>query len=73
RLITCLRTLSGGHSNLVLDVAISQDWKTVVGASSDAAIEVWNLSTGKLRRTLHGHLGAVHSVAISPDGQTIVS
>lgn len=38
-------------------------------------IKVWNLRTGELLHTLHGHSdsGVISSFAISPDGQTIVS
>jgi WD40 repeat protein len=38
-------------------------------------IKVWNLRTGELLYSLHGHSdsGVIGSLAISPDGQTIVS
>ncbi|MEO8893947.1 MAG: hypothetical protein ABI417_20870, partial [Coleofasciculaceae cyanobacterium] len=39
----------------------------------DKTIKVWHLQTGELLRTLEGHSYCVDSVAISPDGQTIVS
>ena len=34
---------------------------------------VWDLSSGALKSTLQGHTNYVLSVAISPDGKTIVS
>ena len=34
---------------------------------------VWDLSTGECKSTLKGHTDFVRSVAISPDGTTIVS
>ena len=34
---------------------------------------VWDLASGELKSTLEGHRGYVRSVAISPDGKTIVS
>lgn len=41
--------------------------------SRDNAIKIWDLETGALRNTLEGHADMVWSVAISPDGQTLVS
>ena len=34
---------------------------------------MWDLAAGQVKSTLKGHTGTVYSVAISPDGQTIVS
>jgi len=34
---------------------------------------LWNVDTGKRRRTLNGHAFGVYSVAFSPDGSTIAS
>ncbi len=34
---------------------------------------VWDMATGKEMRKLEGHIDYVRSVAISPDGKTIVS
>jgi WD40 repeat protein len=40
---------------------------------NDNTIKVWHLMTGELLRTLVGHTGYFNSIAISPDGKTIVS
>ncbi|MFM6825705.1 MAG: WD40 repeat domain-containing protein, partial [Dolichospermum sp.] len=64
-----IRTLSG-HSN---PEAISVDGQTLVSSSwDDKTIKIWNLGTGKLIRTLSDS-DLVWSVAISADGQTLVS
>ena len=34
---------------------------------------VWDMATGKEMSKLEGHNGYVYSMAISPDGKTIVS
>ncbi|MGB5960183.1 MAG: WD40 repeat domain-containing protein [Coleofasciculaceae cyanobacterium] len=39
----------------------------------DTTIKVWNLHTGELIRTIEGHSSSINSVAISPDGKTLVS
>ncbi|MFE1746484.1 protein kinase [Coleofasciculus sp. H7-2] len=71
-----LRTLRG-HSGDVYSVAISRDGRTLVSGSQDKTIKVWNLQTGELVRTLigikEGLDEGVRDVAISPDGQTLVS
>jgi WD40 repeat protein len=76
-----LRTLTGAGS--INSLAISPDGQilassdTVVhfmGGGNDNTIKIWQLSTGVELRTLTVDLNWwVHSVAISPDGQTLVS
>ncbi|QYX31454.1 serine/threonine-protein kinase [Sphaerospermopsis torques-reginae] len=56
----------------VNSVAISSDGNTLVG-SDDNTIKIWNLATGELKSTLTGHSDSVRSLAISPDGRTLVS
>jgi formylglycine-generating enzyme required for sulfatase activity len=57
-----------------LYVAFSPDGKTLASSSSqDATIKLWDLATGKLRRTLAGHGRPVFALAFSPDGQTLAS
>ena len=53
-------------------MAMSADGQTVVtGAGAD--IKLWSVRSGKELRTLKGHASAVASVAISADGQRVVS
>ncbi|ABW33415.1 NB-ARC domain-containing protein [Acaryochloris marina] len=67
-----VRTLSG-HTSNVRGVSISPDGQTVVSASYDHTLKVWDLATGEEQRTLTGHTSPVEGVSISPDGQTVVS
>ncbi|MEG4861119.1 AAA-like domain-containing protein, partial [Microcoleus sp. K1-B1] len=62
-----------GHSNSVWSVAFSPDGLTLVSASSDNTIQLWDLQTQKPIATLTGHSSSVRSVAFSPDGLTLVS
>ncbi|MBD2596115.1 serine/threonine protein kinase [Nostoc spongiaeforme FACHB-130] len=62
-----------GHVKSVRSVVFSSDGKTLVSASRDNTIKVWNLATGKEIRTLVGHSKSVSSIAISPDRKTLVS
>jgi WD40 repeat protein len=57
----------------VSDLAFTNDGKTLVSGSFDETIQVWNLSKRVLVRSLPGHKDGVNSVAITPDGLTLVS
>lgn len=46
---------------------------TIVSASWDKTVKIWNLSNCKLRATLAGHNGYVNTVAVSPDGSLCAS
>ncbi|GAB1538822.1 hypothetical protein NUACC21_14860 [Scytonema sp. NUACC21] len=61
-----------GYSNPVLSVAISPDSMTIA-SNSDNGIKLLSLITGQEISTLNGHTDRVNSLAISQDGQTLVS
>ncbi len=62
-----------GHTDEVLDVAITPDGQKLVSASSDATVRVWDAKTGRVLRVLKGHEGPVRALAISPDGKRLLS
>lgn len=66
-----LRTLSL-KPYMAFSVTISPDSQTLVSGSNGEknTVKIWNLKTGKLLRTSK-HTGAVESLDISPDGQTL--
>ncbi|NER46186.1 MAG: WD40 repeat domain-containing protein [Symploca sp. SIO1A3] len=82
------RTLKG-HGWDVASVAFSRDGRLLVSGGFDGAIKIWNWRTGELLHTLNrpspsniigslvswfdSSVGAIYSVAISPDGQMIAS
>jgi WD40 repeat protein len=62
------------HEGGGLSIAISPDGKTLAApGGDDYTIELWDLGTGKERKTLEGHKDFILSFAISPDGQTLAS
>ncbi|TPX66522.1 hypothetical protein CcCBS67573_g07802 [Chytriomyces confervae] len=77
----CQATLEG-HKNDVNAVAITPDGKLIISGSSDETIKVWNLETKTCIATMEPWRaevemkkdgGTVHSVAITPDGKTIIA
>jgi len=67
-----VRTLSG-HADDVNGCAVSADGATIVSASLDQTLKVWDGRSGAERLTLSGHEGWVNGCAVSADGATIVS
>jgi WD40 repeat protein len=49
------------------------DGLTIITASMDQTIRIWDRQTGEGLCTLPGHSAGVQSVALSPDGNTILS
>jgi WD40 repeat protein len=62
-----------GHSETVNSVAFSPDGKTLASGSEDHTIKLWEVTTGRVLRTLTGHSDGVNSVAFSPDGKRLAS
>jgi WD40 repeat protein len=57
----------------VNDVAISANGLLAASASDDGTIDVWDIPSGRVLRTLKGHNSSVQSVAMSADGRLVVS
>jgi WD40 repeat protein len=62
-----------GHTSYVESVAISPNGKYALSGSQDETVKLWEISSGKLLRTLEGHNWVVTSVAFSPDGNLAIS
>lgn len=60
-----------GHVGAVVSVAAHED--LLVSGGEDGAVRFWDLRSRTLIRSLRGHTGWVHAVAISPDGSVIAS
>ncbi|XZE55083.1 protein kinase domain-containing protein [Planctomycetaceae bacterium SH139] len=62
-----------GHAARVASISVSPDGTSIVSASDDNQIKLWNATTGSNYRTLTGHGDDVTSVCFSPDGSVIAS
>ncbi|WAL60244.1 WD40 domain-containing protein [Thermocoleostomius sinensis] len=60
------------HVGPVWAAAFTSDGNTLASGSGEV-VEIWDLRTQTLVRTLVGHAKQIHAVDISPNGQTIVS
>jgi len=61
------------NSNSARSVAFSPDGKTALSGSHDGTVKWWDLSTGRVLKSLDGHSYYVSSVAFSPEGKTALS
>jgi WD40 repeat protein len=58
---------------LVFWVTFSPDGKTLLSASWDGAVKLWDPATGKEKGMLAGHTGPVRMVTFTPDGKSIAT
>jgi WD40 repeat protein len=54
-------------------VAYSPDGTMLASGGRDKTVKIWDAESGRLIRTLHGHVDTVLSVAFCPVGQLLVS
>jgi len=60
------------HSG-VNSLALSPDGAILAAGNADNTIELWNMASGTVLRTLEGHTGSIGSVAFSPDSTWLAS
>ncbi len=67
-----LRTFTG-HTSYVKAAAFAPDGNTIISASNDGTLKLWDVATGQELRTFAGHTASVNGVAFAPDGSTALS
>lgn len=65
--------LPSPHTDIVASVCVSADGGTIVSASYDGTIAVYDTDNKKLLRSFRGHSNIILCVDISPDAQLCVS
>ncbi len=61
------------HSGLVTSLAITPDGRTLVTASMDHSIRLWDLASQRRTAVLRGHRNEVWAVTVTPDGRSVIS
>ncbi|MBF8276429.1 MAG: Guanylate cyclase protein [Candidatus Brocadiaceae bacterium] len=61
------------HQGGVFKAVYAPDGKTILSASSDNTVKMWDTETGKEIRAFTGHTSRVWSAVYAPDGKTILS
>lgn len=70
-----------GHRDRVTCIAYNPKWATsdprrshiLASGSADGSIHLWQGDTGELLYDFPAHSGALHALAIGPDGKTLIS
>ncbi|KAG1851237.1 WD40-repeat-containing domain protein [Suillus tomentosus] len=68
-----IATLEGGHSDVVFAISLSQDTRLLASASWDKTVRLWNPQTNLPVGPPLCHEWGLRSVALSPDGQMLVT
>jgi WD40 repeat protein len=64
------RTALKGHKDCVIVVSFTPDSRSLVTASWDRTVGIWDAATGRQTDSLDWQLGRMFSVAVAPDGMT---
>lgn len=68
-----LNIAGSGHSMTVRSVAFTRDSQRLISCSDDKHINIYDISSGNLIKSLSGHNSFVFDLAVSPDGQHFAS
>jgi WD40 repeat protein len=72
RVLQCAQAISE-RPTVVSGVVLTSDGRSVIAATDDHAVSVWETSTGELQRRYEGHADWVRALAIAPDARLLIS
>src|SRR5262249_32173556 len=67
------RAIMKGHLKYVLAADMSPDEKMLVTGGADKALNLWEVTSGRLLGQLQGHTKDIESVAFTPNGRLVIS
>ena len=71
--VRLLRTIAERHGGSVYCVTFDPTGRMLASGSGDNTIKLWEVASGKLLRTLVGHINPIVSIAFDPLGRTLAS
>ncbi|MGW1793644.1 nSTAND1 domain-containing NTPase [Streptomyces tubercidicus] len=63
----------GGHTRYLTTLAFAPDGRTLVTASDDHTVKLWDSTSHRLLATLVGHVAGINAIAIAPDSRTLAT
>ncbi len=72
-LTVTLTSMLSGHQSEIKDLMVLADGNTLITASADRTIRIWDLAAGMLTHTLSQHTNVVKALAVTTDQSTLIS
>lgn len=60
-----------GHNDVVRKLLVLPSGKEFVSASNDCTLKIWDIETGNVLQTLHGHDSFIYDIAILSNGDLV--
>jgi gluconolactonase len=61
------------HKDMIYGLVFTPDSSSLISASGDKTLRIWDARTGVSKKLLKDHADSVYALALSPDGKTLAS
>ncbi len=68
-----LKKFGKEHKDMIYGLVFTSDSQSLVSASGDKTLRIWDARTGVSKKLLKDHADSVYALALSPDGKTLAS